>query len=107
MIEPTGEMVQGSRRAWAESMALNNYGVPVSHFFDMTGIIASHRAAVEAVLAIVERDLRAQIAYRIRAELVCCDVYDRDHDTERAGKTHSICFWGEAAARIALDTNTP
>jgi hypothetical protein len=57
-----------------------------------------------AVIPIVERDLRARIAYRIRAELVCCDVYERDHDTERAGETHAICFWGEAAARIAEDS---
>ncbi len=44
---------------------------------------------------------RARIAYRIRAELVCCDVYERDSYTERAGREHPICFWGEAAARIA------
>lgn len=43
----------------------------------------------------------AVIARKIRRELVCCDVYDRDAGTERAGRTHSICFWGEAAARIA------
>lgn len=54
----------------------------------------------------VEQDLRAvidQIPASIRAELVCCDVYDLDQGTARAGKTHAICFWGEAAARIAED----
>jgi hypothetical protein len=59
------------------------------------------REGLAAVLAIAERDLRARIAYRIRAELVCCDIYERDHDTDRAGRTHAICFWGEAGARIA------
>lgn len=60
-------------------------------------------AALVDVLTIGERETRARIAYRIRAELVCCDVYERDHDTERAGRTHGICFWGEASARIAED----
>jgi len=42
------------------------------------------------------------IAEEIRRELVCCcNVYERDHGTSRGGATHAICFWGEAAARIA------
>jgi hypothetical protein len=45
----------------------------------------------------------ARIAADIRRELVCCDVYDRDAGTDRAGREHPICFWGEAAGRIALD----
>lgn len=61
------------------------------------------------LLAKIDR-LRTSIAQRIRAELVCCDVYERDHYTDRAGRTHPICFWGEAAARIAeeadLDTGS-
>ncbi|GAB7053230.1 hypothetical protein [Catenuloplanes indicus] len=50
---------------------------------------------------------RKRIAYRIRAELVCCDIYDRDHGTNRAGRTHPICFWGEAGAQIAEDPSGP
>lgn len=59
---------------------------------------------MQALVDIAEaknRDLRAAIAYEIRAELVCCDIYE-SHDpgkAERAG--HAICYWGEAAARIA------
>lgn len=34
-------------------------------------------------------------------EVVCCNIYDRDAGTNRAGERHAICFWGEAAARIA------
>jgi len=64
------------------------------------------------------------IAYRIRAELVCCYIYDQIRkeaaESESTGKTpegmgvqnaigravfegrwHDICYWGEAAARIA------
>ena len=45
------------------------------------------------------------IAYRIRAELVCCDIYDRVNDRgEQAEKSkgwHHLCYWGEASAQIA------
>lgn len=50
------------------------------------------------------------LAYRIRAELVCCDIYERvqrDGGDENAigrtvmhGEPHSLCYWGEAAARL-------
>lgn len=66
--------------------------------------LAAH--VVPELLAEVERltaelaTQRAGIAYRIRAELVCCDVYQQDHDTDRAGTRHAICFWGEAAAQL-------
>lgn len=57
----------------------------------------------------------AEIAYRIRAELVCCHVFDdmakwREDDspydaqefTEAlAAFGHDLCYWGEAAARLA------
>lgn len=54
-----------------------------------------------------------QIAYRIIAELVCCDIYARTHgengdfigtDAEWEAidnGSHALCFWGAAAARIA------
>lgn len=54
------------------------------------------------------------IAYRIRAELVCCDLYQRvekaraEGDGENAiGRAvlrkdwHDLCYWGEASAQIA------
>lgn len=44
-----------------------------------------------------------QAAQRIREELVCCDVYDKDAHTLRAGNVHPICFWGEACARLCED----
>lgn len=52
----------------------------------------------------------AIIAYRIRAELVCCRIYDRVNDDHELtlreainspGRWHDLCYWGEAAARIA------
>lgn len=52
------------------------------------------------------------IAEKIRAELVCCDIYQQmkeasgpDDDKSRqlrlAARAHAICFYGEWAARIA------
>jgi hypothetical protein len=49
------------------------------------------------------------IAYRIRAELVCCHIYDRVNDTHEltiqqameSRDWHDLCYWGEASARIA------
>lgn len=49
------------------------------------------------------------IAFRIRAELVCCEIYGRVNDTreltfEQAMEHkdwHDLCYWGEASARIA------
>jgi hypothetical protein len=59
--------------------------------------------AVRETRAIVARE----IAYDIRAELVCCDIYDQLAGTTAAEHVHrtehSICFWGEAGARIAED----
>lgn len=61
----------------------------------------------DPAIAVIERQLRARIAYRIRAELVCCDIFERSHRDGTAELIsegpHSICFWGEAAARIAED----
>jgi hypothetical protein len=53
--------------------------------------------------------VREDIASRIRAELVCCDLYGKVNDTgeltfEQAKASrdwHDLCYWGEAAARLA------
>jgi hypothetical protein len=50
-----------------------------------------------------------QIAFRIRAELVCCNIFGRVNDTQeltfkQAKKSphwHGLCYWAEASARIA------
>jgi hypothetical protein len=49
------------------------------------------------------------IAYHIRAELVCCRIYDRVNDHHEltirqamdSRDWHDLCYWGEAAARVA------
>lgn len=49
------------------------------------------------------------IAFRIRAELVCCHIYDqvqsgklsREEAADARRGRHALCYWGEAAARIA------
>jgi len=69
--------------------------------------------------------IQDQIAHRIRAELVCCDIYEcvqasaaglmatdkelahQDAYANAIGKAllrgtwHELCYWGEASARIA------
>lgn len=55
-------------------------------------------AEVEKVTAI--QDFARHTAKQIRAELVCCDVYERNHGTNRGSDGHGICFWGEASARL-------
>lgn len=53
-------------------------------------------------------------AARIRDELVCCDIYARVQRGEltlrQARKSrawHDLCYWGEAAARIAEQPDRP
>lgn len=63
-------------------------------------------------------DAANKIAYRIRAELVCCHIYNVKQEGREPGRMeqqqldreaadpdvhviHEICYWGEASARIA------
>lgn len=48
------------------------------------------------------------IAFRIRAELVCCDLFERVQQSEltitqaqSSRDWHDLCYWGEASARLA------
>jgi hypothetical protein len=53
--------------------------------------------------------LQSDVAFRIRAELVCCGIYDRVNDKHEmtiaqameSPDWHDLCYWGEAAARLA------
>lgn len=65
------------------------------------GVLEAPESPIAAAEARGYRRAAADIAERIRAELVCCDIYDQDAGTNRAGRTHGICFWGEASARLA------
>jgi hypothetical protein len=50
----------------------------------------------------LEVDTRVKIADEIRAQLVCCDIYAVAHDKPLHDLgSHTMCFWGEQAARIA------
>lgn len=56
---------------------------------------------------LVAEVITRHLAYRIRAELVCCDIFERvqrdggdDNAMGRANEWHEICYWGEAAARL-------
>ena len=54
-------------------------------------------------------NIQDKVAYRIRAELVCCDLYDRVNvrkeltleEAEESEDWHALCYWGEASAQIA------
>ncbi len=74
---------------------------------------------IEAALEAGRRQATAFIANQIRAELVCCHIYDqlaplrkRMEESDDGGIAvsaeltdavgdHDICYWGEAAARVA------
>lgn len=58
--------------------------------------------------------LQERVAAKIRAELVCCDIYQRMealrpgsegneewHKLKRSNEYHDICYYGEWSARIA------
>lgn len=55
------------------------------------------------------RNLQTDLAFRIRAELVCCNIYERVNDlkeltlesAQASRGWHDLCYWGEASARIA------
>lgn len=59
------------------------------------------------------RTLQERIAWKIRAELVCCDIYQRMEDVynekddtawralRHSSDYHDICFYGEWSARLA------
>lgn len=57
----------------------------------------------------VAADVATRIASRVRAELVCCNIYAQVNDAktitfeaaQEAPGWHPLCYWGEAAARIA------
>jgi hypothetical protein len=74
------------------------------------------RASRERAAGEASRAVGAHIAHRIRAELVCCDQYGKTHDgltyeqskaavagLKRGRGYHDLCYWGEAAARLAED----
>lgn len=54
-------------------------------------------------------DVASKIAHRIRAELVCCQIYERVNvakeltlqEAMESKDWHDLCYWGEAAARLA------
>ncbi len=55
----------------------------------------------------VRRLILDEAAERIRAELVCCYVYDQHAEAgtyDEDVHAHQICYWGEAGARLCEDT---
>ena len=84
---------------------------------------------ITEVVPAVRADEREKVAYRIEAELVCCDLYDRINtaDLDALGLTmkqwstlgapamatrlgldfHDICHWGGYAASIARAGDGP
>lgn len=99
------ETMAAAVRALARTGQLEGTGVE--------GAVAA--AIVEAVTPLLARELRAAVAAEIRAELVCCTIYDQvapglatknaaglwAEVTDKNTRGHQLCYWGEAAARIA------
>ena len=87
----------------------------------MTGEAPPPRATMR--MAMIDGDYGKAIAFRIRAELVCCYIYDGvqkeaargvqegvpdGYEIQNAigraiirGDWHDLCYWAEAAAQIA------
>lgn len=98
-VSPQGRIYQ----LWAA--ALDPHYYPAGRLSSALQALAKMQGLVDIAEA-KNRDLRAAIAYEIRAELVCCDILDTK-DPGRAERTgHAICYWGEAAARLAEDRPT-
>jgi hypothetical protein len=73
-------------------------------------------AAYERGVSEGRRQATEAAAYKIRAELVCCDIYEQlrplrelepsnYRDLFDAIDDHDLCYWGEASARIAESIN--
>lgn len=68
-------------------------------------MVKPRRLPAPAAPGLGERECAERIAYNIRAELVCCDAYDRFEYSEQAEEIgHGLCYWGEASARLAEHT---
>lgn len=78
---------------------------------DCCGMDRGHEAAKWGVEAGIRFAMSA-IAYRIRAELVCCppDEIDAAQAAMKAGADpvhfHAICYWSEMSARLAEDMHS-
>lgn len=123
MAQGMAEMIDDDQDRNRVSRALN-YGVQLGIIQMCNRIV---RSIAENIAPLpppgtpgeTEAKLRAKIAEEIRAELVDCDVYDRlaplreridtacddwserQADLDREAGAHALCYWGEAAARIA------
>lgn len=85
-------------------------GSMMEHFIAADGLPAMSPAEPGDVAKVAARAVVKHLAYRIRAELVCCDIFERvqrDGGDENAiGRAvlradwHDLCYWGEAAARL-------
>lgn len=94
----------------AEAIRLASLGTTQQQIADQFGI---SQATVHGWLkrfGPVKLTMQQQIVEQIRAELVCCDIYQRFMDAGDAAKQrelkagsdwHDICFYGEWSARIA------
>jgi hypothetical protein len=51
--------VEAARRAWSDTMALNNHGEPAARFYDMPGIIAALRDALVVAKPLLTDEPRA------------------------------------------------
>jgi hypothetical protein len=72
---------------------------------------------ITEIVPAVRVDEREKVAYRIEAELVCCDLYDKINQEgvtaeeyqvfSASNDYHAICHWGGYAAAIARGGDGP
>lgn len=110
MIEPTEEMVEAARRAWADTMALNSLGAPAGRFYNMPGIIAAVRDGITAALAIVERDhyvyrrsTPEEIAARPKPTPRLRQCVENWPDAEEGEYNPSCCRWPKSCSATVYD----
>lgn len=87
---------------WGYRASLNRDNL-AEYLRQMTEEDENLRADVAVAATQIERVVLLRVADKIEQELICCDVYERDKGTWRAGRRHAICFWAGAAREIVLD----
>lgn len=82
-------------------------GSLVDHFTGPDGLPVMSPAQADDVAKVAARAVTEHLAHRIRAELVCCDIFERTKgDVNVIGRAvlradwHDQCYWGDAAARL-------
>lgn len=101
--------------AWEHGHASGNHEVEMFYESMKDAVNAAFRAGKQAGETSGANLALDRAAYRITAELICCDLYERLHEVpyeqwtreqKAERRSHSICWWGAAARGLVLDQKT-